>query len=205
MPPAQRSASSVPVASGPPGFDGPSHPLSWGVASRRVRHRGMDGFGLGLGSGLPRSDQAPDRLAGQPVGDRTGDEHGPGSTGQSSGDITRSHHRQTKSARAPAALRRAAAAAAAANHVRSTTVVGAASSSCLLRHALSPVTDRTASTRSSPLLPLDLNCTSNSGSSTIPHRMQPDPLADRSPPRRIDSCCLDPLSGINLNSSEKHA
>lgn len=109
-----------------------------------------------------------ERLAGQPVGDRKGDEHGPGSTGQSSGDITRSHHRQTKSARAPAALRRLDAAAAAANHVRSTTVVGAASSSCLLRHALSPVTDRTASTRLSPLLPLEVNRTSNSGSSTIP-------------------------------------
>lgn len=134
----------------------------------RVRHHGMDRFGLGLGSGLPRPDQALDRLAGQTVGDRKDNEHSPGSTGQSSGDITRSHHRQTKSARAPAALRRLAASAAAANHVRSTSVVGAASSSCLLRHALRPVTDRTASTRVTPLLPLEVNRTSNSGSSTIP-------------------------------------
>jgi hypothetical protein len=112
--------------------------------------------------------QALGRLAGHPSGDKKGDEHGPASTGQSSRDIARSHHLQYKSARAPAALRRLTASVAASNHVRSTTVVGAAPSSCLLRHALSPVTERTAWTRSIPRSPLEDRSTSNSGSSTIP-------------------------------------
>jgi 3-deoxy-D-arabino-heptulosonate 7-phosphate (DAHP) synthase class II len=126
----------------------------------------MDSYGLGLAPGRPLFDQALGRLAGQLVVGKKADEHGPGSTGQSSGDITRSHHRQTKSARPPTALRHLAASAAASNHVRSTTVVGTASSSCLLRHALSPVTDRTAWTRSIPRPPIEANNTSNSGSST---------------------------------------
>lgn len=35
----------------------------------------------------------------------------------------------------------------------------------------------------------------------FPHRMQPQRLVDRPPLRRVGSCCLDPLSGFNLNSS----
>ena len=170
-----------------------------------MRHRGLDSYGLGLGPGQPRFDQALGRLAGQPVGDKKGDEHGSGSIGQSSGDITRSHHLHTKSARAPAALRRLAASNAASNHVRSTSVVGAASSSCLLRHALSPVTDRIARTRSSPRPPLEANSTSNPGSSTVPPSDAATPSGGQTPPRGVGSCCLNPLSGINVNSSKKPA
>lgn len=112
-------------------------------------------------------NQALGRLAGHPSGDMKGDEHGPASTGQSSREITRSHHLHSKSARAPTASRHLTASVAASNHVRSTTVVGVASSSCLLCHALRPVSERTAWTRTIPRSPLEDSSTSKSGSSTI--------------------------------------